>query len=61
MHRLPPDIALGIANHFGELAKLQRATVDDLSAVDGLDVSMARAIKDTLERVTETTILDQYS
>ncbi len=61
VHRLPPDIALSIANHFGELAKLQRATVDDLRAVDGLDVTMARAIKDTLERVTETTILDQYS
>jgi diadenylate cyclase len=61
VHRLPPDIALNIANHFGELAKLQRATVDDLRAVDGLDVTMARAIKDTLERVTETTILDQYS
>lgn len=61
VHRLPPDIALRAANHFGELAKLQRATVDDLTNVDGIDATMAAAIKDTLERVTESTILDQYS
>ena len=45
----------------GGLAKLQRATVADLMAVDDVDELMAISIKDTLERVTESTILDQYS
>ena len=30
-------------------------------AVDDVDEVMAMSIKDTLERVTESTILDQYS
>jgi hypothetical protein len=29
--------------------------------VDGVDEPTARAIRDTLSRVTESTILDQYS
>jgi diadenylate cyclase len=59
--RLPAATALAIADHFGGLAKLQRATVDDLMSVDGVDEATARAIRETLSRVTETTILDQYS
>ena len=61
VHRLPAELAARIADHFGGLAKLQRATVADLMAVDGVDEATAIAIKDTLERVTESTILDQYS
>jgi len=61
VHRLAPDVAIRIADHFGELTKLQRATADDLAMIEGVDPDMAAAIKDTLERVTETTILDQYS
>ena len=61
VHRLPADKAAAIADHFGGLAKLQRATVNDLMAVDDVDEMMAISIKDTLERVTESTILDQYS
>ena len=59
--RLPSSTATAVANHFGGLAKLQRATVDDLMAVDGVDEATARSIRETLSRVTETTILDQYS
>ncbi|MEX2627688.1 MAG: DNA integrity scanning diadenylate cyclase DisA [Ilumatobacteraceae bacterium] len=59
--KLPDSTAWAIADHFGELAKLQRVTVDDLVAVAGVDESIARAVKETLERVTESTILDQYS
>ncbi len=59
--RLPAEKATAIANHFGGLAKLQRATVDDLMSVDGVDEATARAIRETLSRVTESTILDQYS
>ena len=61
VHKLPAAQAAAVADHFGGLAKLQRATVADLIGVDGVDESMAVAIKDTLERVTESTILDQYS
>jgi len=59
--RLPAETATAIADHFGVLAKLQRATVDDLMSVDGVDEATARAIRETLSRVTESTILDQYS
>jgi diadenylate cyclase len=59
--RLPQETAAAIADHFGGLAKLQRATVGDLMAVDGVDEPTARAIRETLTRVTESTILDQYS
>jgi diadenylate cyclase len=61
VNRLSPDLAWAIADHFGGLGKLQRATVDDLMGVDGVDETLANSIKDTLERVTESTILDQYS
>jgi len=59
--RLPSSTAIAVAEHFGGLAKLQRATIDDLMAVDDVDEPTARAIRETLSRVTETTILDQYS
>ena len=59
--RLPSSTATAVADHFGGLAKLQRATVDDLMAVDDVDEATARSIRETLSRVTETTILDQYS
>ena len=59
--RLPQDTAGAIVDHFGGLAKLQRATVDDLMLVDGVDESTALSIRETLTRVTESTILDQYS
>ena len=59
--RLPSDTASAIADHFGGLAKLQRATVDDLMAVEGVNEATARAVRDTLSRVAESTILDQYS
>ena len=58
--RLPDETAIELAAHFGELAKLQRATIDDLIVVDGVDEQTARAVRDTLTRLTESTILDQY-
>ncbi len=61
VHKLPPDLATRIANQFGGLSRLQRATVDELMAVDGVDQATAETVKETLDRVTENTILDQYS
>ncbi len=58
--RLSDQEAAAIAEHFGELAKLMRATADDLAAVPGIGRKTASAVKDTLDRLTESTILDQY-
>jgi diadenylate cyclase len=38
-----------------------RATVDDLDDVTGVGQSRARAIKEGLSRLAETSILDRYS
>ena len=61
VNRLSDELSCRIANHFGEFARLQRATVDELAGVDGVDGPLAQQIRETLTRVTETSILDQYS
>lgn len=61
VNALSSEQAARIANHFGDLARLQRATIGDLTAVEGIDIATATAVKETLARVTENTILDQYS
>ncbi len=58
--RMTPALATAVVDRFGELAKLQRATVDEIAEVQGVDPQHAEAIKDTLDRLTETSILDQY-
>jgi len=58
--RLSDEQSAAIADHFGELAKLLRATADDIAAVDGVSLKEARSVKESLDRLTETTILDQY-
>ena len=58
--RLSDEQALAIAEHFGELAKLLRATADDIANVPGISRKAAHAVKDTLDRLTESTILDQF-
>ena len=60
VNRLTPEVGVAVADHFGGLAKMQRATLEDLQAVDGVDEVAARAIRETLTRITESTILDQY-
>jgi diadenylate cyclase len=59
--RLSPESAEAIAGHFDGLSKLQRATIDDLSEVAGIDGSTAAEVRETLARVTESAILDQYN
>lgn len=59
--RLSHDTAVAVTNYFGELTKLQRATVADLLVVPGVTTTQAQAIKDTLARVVEATIMDQYN
>jgi diadenylate cyclase len=59
--RLPSLIAAVVADHFGDLSRLLRASTTELASIDGVDEDRARAIKDALERLTEESILDQYN
>jgi diadenylate cyclase len=59
--RLSEQTAKAITNYFGELPKLQRATVSDLLVVPGVTTVQAQAIKDTLARVVEASIMEQYT
>ncbi len=58
--RLPQPVALAVAEHFGDLSKILRATVPNLMEVEGVSAERAQAIKDALSRLTEEAILDQY-
>jgi diadenylate cyclase len=59
--RLPETIVDRIIGRFANLQKLLRASVDDLDEVEGVGGIRARAIKDGLSRLAETSILDRYS
>jgi diadenylate cyclase len=58
--RLPESVMEHIVRHFGSLQKILRATVDDLDDVDGVGAVRARAVKEGLSRLAETSILDRY-
>ena len=59
--RLPENIIESIVDRFGSLQKIMRATIDDLDDVDGVGETRARAIKDGLSRIAESSILDRYA
>src|SRR5215218_3276960 len=59
--RLPDDVTGRIVSHFGSLQKLLRASVEDLEQVEGVDEPRARAIKEALARLAETSLLDRYT
>ena len=59
--RLPETIADHVIERFGRLPKIMRASIGDLVSVEGVGEARARAIKDGLARVAETSILDRYS
>jgi diadenylate cyclase len=59
--RLPETIVDRIIGRFANLQKLLRASVNDLDEVEGVGGIRARAIKDGLSRLAETSILDRYS
>jgi diadenylate cyclase len=59
--RLPDDVAGRITANFGSLQKLLRASVEDLEQVEGVDELRARAIKEALARLAETSLLDRYT
>ncbi len=59
--RLPESIAENVVERFGHLPKIMRASISDLVEVEGVGEARARAIKDGLSRVAETSILDRYA
>ena len=59
--RIPPSVIDAIVDEFGSLAMIMRATIDDLDDVDGVGETRARAVKDGLARLAESTVLDRYS
>jgi diadenylate cyclase len=59
--RMTPALAASVVESFGELSSLQRATAGEISAVAGVDIELAASIKDTIDRLTESSILEQYT
>jgi diadenylate cyclase len=59
--RLPESVVERIVSRFGTLQKIMRATIDDLDDVTGVGKARARAIKEGLSRLAETSILDRYT
>jgi diadenylate cyclase len=59
--RLPETIAAHVVERFGTLPKVMRASLGDLVEVEGVGEARARAIKDGLSRVAESSILDRYA
>jgi diadenylate cyclase len=59
--RLPDTVIDKIVERFGNLQKIMRATIDDLDDVEGVGEARARAIKEGLARLAETSILDRYN
>jgi len=58
--RLPDQIIERIVARFGSLQKIMRATIDDLDDVEGVGATRAKAIKEGLSRLAESSILDRY-
>jgi len=58
--RLPESVIENVVARFGDLQKIMRATISDLDDVEGVGESRARAMKDGLARLAETSILDRY-
>jgi diadenylate cyclase len=58
--RLPAAIVERLVGHFGGLQKLLAAGIDDLMAVDGVGEQRARAVREGLSRLAESSILERY-
>lgn len=58
--RLPELVSDHVVGRFNSLQKIMRASVDELNDVDGVGEARARAIKEGLSRLAESSILDRY-
>ena len=58
--RLPATVVERLVEHFGSLQGLLAAEFDDLLQVDGIGESRARAVREGLSRLAESSILERY-
>lgn len=58
--RLPGTIVDRLVGHFSTLQKLLAAGIDELMAVDGVGEQRARAVREGLSRLAESSILERY-
>ena len=58
--RLPGAIVDRLVDHFGGLQKLLAANLDDLMTVEGVGEQRARAVREGLSRLAESSILERY-
>jgi diadenylate cyclase len=59
--RLPASVRDRLVGHFGGLQKLLAATADDLQQVEGVGETRARAVRESLARLADATIVDRYN
>ncbi|HUZ43825.1 MAG TPA: DNA integrity scanning diadenylate cyclase DisA [Acidimicrobiales bacterium] len=59
--RLPAAVVERIADHFGGLQRIMRASVEELDEVEGVGSGRAKAIREGLTRLAESSILDRYT
>lgn len=59
--RLPEVVAGKVISRFESLPRLMRASITDLVQVEGVGETRARAIKEGLSRVAESSILERYA
>ncbi len=58
--RLPPAIVDRLVVHFSSLQRLLAAGIEDLMLVDGVGEGRARAVREGLSRLAESSILERY-
>jgi diadenylate cyclase len=58
--RLPRAIIERLVDQFGSLQKLLAANLEDLMAVEGVGEGRARAVREGLSRLAESSILERY-
>lgn len=59
--RLPNPVVRSIVSRYGNLQKLLRASAEDLDGIEGIELVNARAVKEGLDRLAESSILDRYN
>jgi diadenylate cyclase len=59
--RLPDQVSDHVVARFSTLQRIMRANLADLTEVEGVGDVRARAIKEGLSRLAETSILDRYT
>ena len=58
--RLPGAIVERLVVHFGGLQRMLAATIEELMSVEGVGEQRARAIREGLSRLAESSILERY-